>query len=60
LLDHGVVERDLAVAGHHRSAAVADRQDRCGVKHPVVDYMGQVHSGADTAALRKPLILADF
>ena len=33
LLDDGVAEGDLAVAGHDRLAAVPDRQNCCGVKH---------------------------
>src|SRR5262249_52970274 len=32
LLDDGLTEGDLAVAGHHRAVAMADGEDGCAVK----------------------------
>ena len=41
LLDDGLAEGHLAVAGQHRAVAVPDRQDRRAVKHRFSDCIGR-------------------
>ena len=41
LLDHGLSEGDLAVAGKHRVVAVTDGEDRGAVKHRFSDCIGR-------------------